>query len=240
MGSYICLTAPPVYGFGIAIFCFQTELTCPIIFCLGIVIGTLGVSRYLQVLESVKRLIISSGKKPYIFAVGKINVAKIANFAEVDTFCLIACPENSIFDSRDYHAPIVTPFELEIALGMREWGEFYSADFRDLMTISATRAEAARQPHVGNEFGETEEDDDRPYFSLVSGSFRQKSDVNSTTPTCKNGEVIRYSSPAANFLKGREYQGLDLTISHKEDASEKEGYSILEGRKGIASDYGGV
>jgi hypothetical protein len=36
---------------------------------------------------------------------------------QVEAFCLVACPENSVFDTRDYHAPIVTPFELEVALG---------------------------------------------------------------------------------------------------------------------------
>lgn len=194
----------------------------------------------MRVLESVKRLIVSSGKKPYVFAVGKINEAKIANFAEVDVFCLVACPENSIFDSREYHAPIVTPFELEIALGIREWGEFYSADFRDLMLISPIGDQAARKPAVENKHGDGEEDDDRPYFSLVSGSFRQKSEVSNSEPICENGEVVLYSSPAADFLKGREYQGLDLTISHDEDANETEKYNVQEGRKGIASDYGGV
>ena len=52
----------------------------------------------------------------YIFAVGKINVPKLANFAEVDMFVLVACPENSMIDSKEFYKPIVTPFELEIAL----------------------------------------------------------------------------------------------------------------------------
>ena len=36
----------------------------------------------------------------YIFSVGKINVAKLANFMEIDIFVLIACPENTLLDSK--------------------------------------------------------------------------------------------------------------------------------------------
>ena len=49
----------------------------------GIVVGTLGVSRYLGVVASVRRLIERAGKKAYTLVVGKLNPAKLANFAEV-------------------------------------------------------------------------------------------------------------------------------------------------------------
>ena len=31
---------------------------------------------------------------------GKLNVAKMANFMEVDAFVLVACPENTLIDSK--------------------------------------------------------------------------------------------------------------------------------------------
>lgn len=49
----------------------------------GIVVGTLGVSRYLRVVASVRSLIERAGKKAYTLVVGKLNPAKLANFAEV-------------------------------------------------------------------------------------------------------------------------------------------------------------
>jgi diphthamide biosynthesis enzyme Dph1/Dph2-like protein len=49
----------------------------------GIVVATLGVSRYLEVVESLARRVAAAGKKAYTFAVGKINPAKLANFPEV-------------------------------------------------------------------------------------------------------------------------------------------------------------
>lgn len=46
-------------------------------------VGTLGVKRYLSVVQRARRLIHESGKKAYTLAVGKVNPAKLANFAEV-------------------------------------------------------------------------------------------------------------------------------------------------------------
>ena len=34
---------------------------------------------------------------------GKLNVAKMANFMEVDVFVLVACPENTLIDSKVCH-----------------------------------------------------------------------------------------------------------------------------------------
>ncbi len=31
-------------------------------------------------------------------------------------FVLVACPENTMIDSKNYYRPVITPFELEVAL----------------------------------------------------------------------------------------------------------------------------
>ncbi len=56
---------------------------------IGVVAGTLGVDRYMSVLQNVKSLITSSGRKCYTFVVGKINVPKLSNFAEIEAFTLV-------------------------------------------------------------------------------------------------------------------------------------------------------
>ena len=61
------------------------------------------------------QVIRAAGKRPYTFLVGKPNVAKLANFPEIDVFVLVACPEMSFIDSRDFLQPVVTPWELEMA-----------------------------------------------------------------------------------------------------------------------------
>ena len=50
-------------------------------------------------------------------------------------FVLVACPENALLDSRDFYKPVVTPLELEIALGTdgRSWTGDYSTDFALLL-----------------------------------------------------------------------------------------------------------
>lgn len=100
----------------------------------GILVGTLGVADYLTIIQQLKETIHKAGKKSYVFAVGKLNVAKLANFPEIDIFVLIACPENTLLDSSEFYRPVVTPFEMEVACNKnREWSEEYVTDFRHLL-----------------------------------------------------------------------------------------------------------
>ncbi|RCH78273.1 Diphthamide biosynthesis protein 2, partial [Rhizopus stolonifer] len=101
---------------------------------IGIVVGTLGVASYLNIIEHLKKVIKAAGKKSYLFVMGKLNVAKMANFMEVDCYVLVSCPENSLIDSKEFYRPIVTPFELEIALIRdMEWTGNYITDFSKLL-----------------------------------------------------------------------------------------------------------
>ena len=101
---------------------------------IGIIVGTMAVGQYRAALDRVKEVIRKSGRKSYMFLIGKINAAKLLNFPEIDVFVLVACPENSLLDSKALFKPVVTPFELEMALCEgREWDGLYSADFRDLL-----------------------------------------------------------------------------------------------------------
>ena len=49
---------------------------------------------------TLKRLVRAVGKRAFTFVMGKLNVAKMANFMEVDVFVLVASPENSLIDTR--------------------------------------------------------------------------------------------------------------------------------------------
>jgi diphthamide biosynthesis protein 2 len=57
----------------------------------GIVVGTLSISGHLAMIDRLKSIIKAAGKKSYTFAVGKINVPKLANFADIDAFIVVAC-----------------------------------------------------------------------------------------------------------------------------------------------------
>ena len=114
---------------------------------IGILVGTLGVSKYRDIIDKCRDSIKRAGKRPYTFLVGKPNAPKLANFPEVDVFVIVACPENSINialgdtqkgrdrSGSDFLRPIITPFELDIALNSeREWfGSSFKADFKSIL-----------------------------------------------------------------------------------------------------------
>ena len=111
-----------------------TSLSTASIF--GILINTLSVKNYLHIVEHVKAQIAATGKKCYTFVVGKVNAAKIANFSEVDGWVVIGCWESSLVESGDFWKPVVTPFELEIALkgdGERVWTGEWTGDFQGIL-----------------------------------------------------------------------------------------------------------
>ena len=196
----------------------------------GILVGTLSQRHFRSVVSCLRSVIEDAGKSCYTFAVGKINGAKLANFGEIDCFVLVACGENSLLDNeRELHVPVITPLELDIALGNLEWGSTaYSLDYNDFLSIQQDRP--AQDDTAG--------DVDAPYFSLVTGKYvdfkktsAADSDVDLTVLPGK-GQVAAYKSEAADYLKHREYQGLEVNIG------KNQVHAALPGQSGVASDYG--
>jgi diphthamide biosynthesis protein 2 len=58
----------------------------------GVLIGTLSAARRGPMLSAVVRLLKARGRKHYVFLMGKLNAAKLANFTEVGTFLRQGCP----------------------------------------------------------------------------------------------------------------------------------------------------
>ena len=191
---------------------------------IGILVGTLGVSRYGQIIEQVKESIKKANKKAYTFLVGKPNIPKLANFPEIDVFVLIACPENSLLDSKEYLKPIVTPFELDVALNSnREWTGIYHANFQDLLPD-------------GNSFKEFEEEKSEGDLSLISGKLRIKD--KSGLPSEEGALMVQdtrvsnlHTNGGGDFLSQRTWQGLEQKLG------ETEAVKAVEGQRGIAWGY---
>jgi diphthamide biosynthesis protein 2 len=153
----------------------------------GLLVGTLGVSAYLPLMAHLRALIKKAGRKSYTVCVGKLNPAKLGNFAEVQAWVLVACPEGSLVDSKvrllslstrttilksvqEFPAPIVTPYELQLALAPEpEWTGRYVFDFG---TLLAEGAEAPRAAEAKEKDDDNHDDEDRPHFSLVTGKFQ--------------------------------------------------------------------
>lgn len=63
----------------------------------GIIVGTLGVSGYLDAIKRVSKLVRRKGKKCYVISVGKPTVAKLANFSEVNIWLFVLIDVDCVF-----------------------------------------------------------------------------------------------------------------------------------------------
>jgi|Transcript_14688 diphthamide biosynthesis protein 2 len=82
-------------------------------------------ARLIQILRS-------AGKIFYPIHVGKINLLKLGNFAEIDMFVYVGCPFTQLPNNRDYMVPLITPFELECGF-QDEWSGEYTTDYTTLL-----------------------------------------------------------------------------------------------------------
>ena len=201
----------------------------------GILVANLSDRQTQSVVLSLQQMIHDHDRASYIFAVGKLNPAKLSNFGEIDCFVLVACPEHSLLeDDRDYPIPIITPAELSMALGITEWGNVdYSLNIEDFLQNAESAEFRRSSENDDNEF----EDDDAPYFNPVSGQYEsrllkrgEEENLNLEALPGK-GALITYNSAAADFLKTREYKGLQV------DAGKTEVKAAVVGQDGIASHY---
>ena len=197
---------------------------------IGLLVGTLGTSNYGDILDKLRSTIKNAGKKVYTFLVGKPNVAKLANFPEIDVFVLVACPETSVLDSKEFLQPIITPYELELACNKgQEWSGQLVTDYRDLLSGGEKFTEVT-------EPAEFEEDGD---VSLISGKVRS---LGLKSVGEGEGELVVVNNKTVSlihekgggqFLAGRSWGGLEQKLG-KTEVGE-----VVEGRKGVASGYEG-
>lgn len=155
--------------------------TCAIF---GILINTLSVKNYLHIVDHVKGLIAAAGKKSYTFVVGKVNAAKVANFSEVGGWVVIGCWESSLIESKDFFRPLITPFELDLALksdAERVWTGAWTSDFEAVLKerprggdrhlpdgqANGEGAETANQDYEDD----SESEDEPPEFDLRTGRY---------------------------------------------------------------------
>lgn len=210
---------------------------------IGILVGTLGIKNYLDAIDRIKYLTkargklthffkifffmliknyIIAGKKSYILAVGKPNVAKLANFPEIDIFVSVACSENSLLkDFKEFYKPIVSLFEVEVALGNRPWSSEYIADFRQILNGGDYYKEAEM-------VFETE-------VSLVSGKIRNVDNRVGTESGSMElvekdpGTIVEFSG--SEFLLNRSWRGLEQNLGQTEVKKAE------KGRAGIPLKY---
>ncbi|KAL6531414.1 hypothetical protein OROMI_027777 [Orobanche minor] len=129
---------------------------------IGILVGTLGAVGYLDMIHKMGELITKAGKKSYTFVMGRPNPAKLANFLECDVFINVSCPQTALLDSKEFLAPIITPFEAMLALSRgRHWTGSYVVEFRDLIAPTPLASEQS----------------DEARFSFIQGRYVESSNL---------------------------------------------------------------
>ncbi|KAI5287098.1 Diphthamide biosynthesis protein 2 [Ascosphaera aggregata] len=152
----------------------------------GILVNTLSVKNYMRIVEHVKAQIAAAGKKSYMFIMGKLNTAKLANFSEIGGWVVVACWESSLIDSSDFWRPVITPYELEIALKSDEnrlWTGRWRSDYQSLLDAAneektrpqqeETTTSIAQTPAEDDDIGAegSEEESAPPEFDLRTGRY---------------------------------------------------------------------
>ena len=226
----------------------------------GIVVGTLGVAHYATVLAAAEHLVRSAGASVYTFAVGKLNVPKLANFSEIDVFVLVDHPDGAVLPrdvSREFHAPVITPYELAMALQPEhEWTGSLVLDFADLLqsvlppapqvegghTAPGAPSAAARSAATTSV---PEVDADKPFWSPITGQYEQPaaakraaaleaSGVTDVVAFSQGGALARFDpSTAAAKFHARDWKGVSADVT--DDAPT----SIQQGLHGRAATYSG-
>ena len=118
--------------------------------------------------------------------------------------------------------PVVTPFELELGLGAREWTCTYMTsnchnedDMPQLLyNVMKNRSE--------DPIDSSDEEQEKQYVVDTSAAVALR--MNET-------QLTQFQSPAADFLNAREYTGLDP------NAPEGHSIEVQQGMFGVASDY---
>ncbi|MCJ1224812.1 Diphthamide biosynthesis protein 2 [Toensbergia leucococca] len=199
----------------------------------GILINTLSVKNYLHVVEHVKAQILAAGKKSYTFVVGKVNAAKVANFSEIGAWVVIGCWESSLIDSKDFWRPVLTPFELKLALegdGERVWTGEWRSDFQGILNGPSKSLDA-------NDDGSGHVDDGNNDINENDGCRNGEidSDPESAPPEfdLRTGRYVSYSRPMQPITS------LKYHTSFQSDHSAPESTSLIQRIKGEVAVVGG-
>lgn len=199
---------------------------------LGIVVATLTAKGYLDVVKHIQNLAKLRGVRTYLISVGKVNPAKLANFLDIDCFVLIGCPENKLITSRDFYKPLLSTFEVEVALNpvwRQQMPDHYFVEFKEVLPNGK----------LFREFGEVSVDESD--VSLVSGKVRLAKltdsasvddDSESALLRRDNFQVMQMDSHSS--FQNRSWTGLDPALGKSNPVK------IVEGRSGIAMKYDDV
>ncbi len=205
--------------------------------------GSMGLSGLVtnSIITRLRTLLEASRRQCIVITMGRINENKLANFPEIDVFCLIANDDVAIIPARTFHVPVITPWELEIGLGARDWDSTYRVDLGSIIGEGLSDLEKAVERVILNNPEDPIDDDDCNSDNGSSDSEQQQSSSTSNTASSSNAITVRAgdslivsaaSIPSVERFLQREYRGLDPNYNEN-----KNNVSIQMGMFGTSLGY---
>lgn len=87
----------------------------------GLILGTLGRQGSTKVMEHLQKRLKHHDRQAVIILLSEIFSTKLELFKDIDAFVQVACPRLSIDWGTAFPKPLLTPYELSVALGDAEW-----------------------------------------------------------------------------------------------------------------------
>ncbi|KAK7961834.1 diphthamide biosynthesis protein [Apiospora aurea] len=184
---------------------------------IGILVNTLSVKNYLPTIALLKDQIAAAGKKSYTIVVGKLNPAKLANFAEMDGWVVVGCWESGLVESDGMYKPVITPFELALALAgddKRIWdGSWWGGIERVASQAESKAKEDAEEEVAGGTDGDAEDDIPQDVEGGVDEEESEPPEFDWRT-----GKLVSHSRPMRVAVRSAKEK--DSSASATEEASK--------------------
>ncbi|KAI3869474.1 hypothetical protein MKW92_042577 [Papaver armeniacum] len=208
---------------------------------IGILVGTLGVAGYLNMINQMKALIARAGKKAYTLLMGKPNPAKLANFPECDVFIYVSCAQTALLDSKDFLSPVITPYEAVLAFNRgSHWTGEYVIGFQDLMTSAQFNVDGGPEEARFSFMKGCYVEDFNQQESINGGEDKERATTDLAEATDKALQlhdkypksIIKGAAKSgAEFFSSRSYQGLEM------QTDDSVPHTFVTGRTGRAAGY---
>eukprot|EP00596_Hydrurales_sp_CCMP1899_P006855 CAMPEP_0119033838 /NCGR_PEP_ID=MMETSP1177-20130426/905_1 /TAXON_ID=2985 /ORGANISM="Ochromonas sp, Strain CCMP1899" /LENGTH=399 /DNA_ID=CAMNT_0006990901 /DNA_START=122 /DNA_END=1321 /DNA_ORIENTATION=- len=95
----------------------------------GLILGTLGRQGSNHIFNRLRKILGENNKIVVPFLMAEINRTKLPMIAEIDVWVQVACPRLSIDWGEGFDKPILTPYELEVAMNETQWQTVYPMDY---------------------------------------------------------------------------------------------------------------
>ncbi|GAB1609828.1 2-(3-amino-3-carboxypropyl)histidine synthase subunit 1-like [Argonauta hians] len=96
---------------------------------IGMILGTLGRQGSPKILQTLQESLKNAGKRYFTVLLSEIYPDKLKLFHNVDAWVQVACPRLSIDWGMAFEKPVLTPYEMSVALKQVSWQDRYPMDF---------------------------------------------------------------------------------------------------------------